>query len=90
LLGDPEWAKWSDRKIAKIAKVDHKTVGKVRREMTGDFPNVKSRRGEIPTSHGKPNGSRGSLIGDLLKSVADDLLIAECRRRGLAMEVEDA
>ncbi len=31
LLRDEEWGKWSNRKIAKLAKVDHKTVGKIRR-----------------------------------------------------------
>ena len=35
LLKDPEWARWSDRKIAEVAKVDHKTVAAVRRELTG-------------------------------------------------------
>jgi hypothetical protein len=38
LLKDPEWARWSDRKIAEVAKVDHKTVGTIRRELTGEFP----------------------------------------------------
>ncbi len=89
LLSDPEWAKWSDRKIAKIARVDHKTVGKVRRELTGEIPSAKSMSGEIPNSSGKPNGNRSSLIADVLRSVADDLLITECRRRGLTMEAAD-
>ena len=40
LLRDDEWSKLSDRQIAKRAKVDHKTVGKIRREMSG---------GEIPS-----------------------------------------
>ncbi len=39
LLCDEEWSKWSDRKIAKFAKVDHKTVGKIRRDLLGgEFP----------------------------------------------------
>ena len=32
LLADDEWSKWSDRKIAKSAGCDHKTVGKIRRD----------------------------------------------------------
>ncbi len=42
LLKDPEWARWSDRKIAEVAKVDHKTVGKIRRDLSGEFPTGKS------------------------------------------------
>ncbi len=33
LLRDEEWSKWSSRKIAKAAGVDHKTVDKVRRDL---------------------------------------------------------
>lgn len=38
LLQDPEWRNWSDREIALQCKVDHKTVGKIRRDLTGEFP----------------------------------------------------
>ena len=55
LLTDPEWARWSDRKIAETAKVDHKTVGKIRRDLSGEIPTGKSMGGEIPRAHGKPN-----------------------------------
>ena len=91
LLKDPEWARWSDRKIAEVAKVDHKTVGTIRKELTGEFPTTK-RAGEIPTKAqpvGKPNG-RGSVLGDLIHHIPDDVLIAECRRRGLTVEAGDA
>jgi hypothetical protein len=90
LLRDPEWACWSDRKIAEAAKVDHKTVGAIRRDLTGEFPTTKQRTGEFPTEH-KPNGKpNGSLLGDVLHHIPDDALIAECRRRGLTVEVGDA
>jgi hypothetical protein len=93
LLKDPEWARWSDRQIAEAAKVDHKTVGKVRRELAGEFPtgkpNSRGLTGEIPKPNGKPN-NRGSLLGDVLHLIPDDVLIAECRRRGLTMEAADA
>jgi uncharacterized ParB-like nuclease family protein len=90
MLQDPEWAKWSDRAIAKACAVDHKSVAKVRRELTAP------KRGEIPTpteKHGLPNGSGeiptgGSMVERLLASVATEALVAECRRRGL--EVRDA
>ena len=42
LLRDPEWTRWSDREIGKACSVDHKTVGKVRRELTGEFPTERS------------------------------------------------
>lgn len=42
LLADPEWGQRSDRWIASQARVDHKTVAKIRgemtREATGEFP----------------------------------------------------
>jgi hypothetical protein len=95
LLKDPEWARWSDRKIAKAARVDHKTVGAIRRELTGEFPTgtaAKGKSGEIATP-AKPNGmpgDRASLLGDVLRTVPNDVLIAECRRRGLTVEAADA
>jgi ParB-like nuclease domain len=85
LLTDPEWAAWSDRKIAELARVDHKTVGKVRRELSGEIPAPKTLSGEIPTVNGAPK-ERGSILADVLRSVPDDLLVAECRRRGLTVE----
>ena len=50
LLQDPEWGKWSDREIAQRCKVDHKTVGKVRSRLTGEFPSDKKRI--YKTKHG--------------------------------------
>jgi hypothetical protein len=85
LLTDPEWAAWSDRKIAELAKVDHKTVGKIRRELRGEIPTPKPTSGEIPTPTDKPK-ERGSVLADVLRSIPDDLLVAECRRRGLTVE----
>jgi hypothetical protein len=92
LLNDPEWARWSDRKIAEIAKVDHKTVGTIRKELTGEFPTTKPNgkpTGEFPTrnTNGKPSAS---LLGDVLHHIPDDALIAECRRRGLTVEAGNA
>ena len=86
LMSDPEWARWSDRKIAEAVKVDHKTVAKVRRELSGEIPTAPNLSGEIPTRNGKPSGS---LISDLIRTLRDDVLIAECRRRGLTVEAAD-
>jgi hypothetical protein len=89
LLRDPEWARWSDRKIAEAAKVDHKTVAKVRRELSGEIPTAPASKlsGEISIRPGKPSSS---LISDLIRTLRDEDLIAECRRRGLTVEAADA
>ncbi len=79
LLRDEEWSKWSARKIAKVARVDHKTVAKVAR------PN-----GEIPRTNGKPNSASGSILKDMLRTVSNEALIEECGRRGLKVEATDA
>jgi hypothetical protein len=90
MLTDPEWAVWSDRAIAKVCAVDHKSVAKVRRELTSP------KGGEIPTlaeEHGKPNGggeipTGSSMVERMLAALPAEALIAECRRRGI--EVGDA
>jgi hypothetical protein len=48
LLLDEEWRAWSDHKIADHVKVDHKTVGNIRREMevSGEIPQTESRKAE--------------------------------------------
>jgi len=38
LLADPEWATWSDRRIAEATGTTHPFVGKVRRELAGEEP----------------------------------------------------
>ena len=86
LLKDPEWARWSDRKIAEVARVDHKTVGTIRRDLSGEFPTSKSlKRGEFP-SRLASRMARTSVTESVLAIPVDDVLIAECRRRGLAVE----
>jgi hypothetical protein len=45
MLRDEEWGKWSDRKIGEKCGVDHKTVAKYRRELTGEFPSQPIRKG---------------------------------------------
>ncbi len=52
LLEDPQWKQWSDRQIARVCKVDHKTVGKIRKSLTGEIPSNKtlqSLTGDFPS-----------------------------------------
>ncbi len=91
LLRDEEWGKWSNRKIAEAAKVDHKTVAAVRRDLLGgEFPTPARPNGEIPRTNGKPNSATGSVLQDMLRTVSTEVLIEECRRRGLKVESTDA
>ena len=91
LLRDEEWSKWSNRKIAEAAKVDHKTVANVRRDLLGgEFPTPARPNGEIPRTVGKPNTTSGSVVETLLKGLPDEVLIEECERRGLKVEAADA
>ena len=88
LLRDPEWMKWSDREIAKTCSVDHKTVGTVRRELTGEFPGDRSvtyrdRHGNETEMRVSGSASSGSVLEKVLAGVSDEALITECRRRGL-------
>jgi uncharacterized ParB-like nuclease family protein len=51
LLEDQEWKNWSDREIGHRCKVDHKSVGKMRQNLTGEFPSEKQMR-TYRTKHG--------------------------------------
>jgi hypothetical protein len=92
LVTDPEWSRLSDRKLGEIANVDHKTIGKYRRELSGEIPHPRRKLngGETPRQNGKPSGNSGSVLADMLKAVSDDALVAECRRRGFVVEAADA
>jgi hypothetical protein len=89
MLRDPEWSGWSDREIGKRCAVDHKTVAKVRSEITGDFPGERTfitRHGTVATmtvqqAEAAPTG--GSMVERMLSKATTEALIAECRRRGL-------
>ena len=91
LIRDEEWGKWSNRKIAEVARVDHKTVAKVRRDLLGgEFPTPARPNGEIPRTNGKPNSTSGSVLKDLFKTISTEVLIEECQRRGLKVGATDA
>ena len=95
LIRDEEWSKWSDRKIAQVVNVDHKTVAKVRRDVLGgEIPTTKAPApdgGEIPTADNAERHDRhSSAVTALLRSLPDAAVIEECRRRGLSVESGDA
>lgn len=98
MLKDPQWARWSDRKIGKRCAVDHKTVHKVRADLTDQVTTdrtYKTKHGTIATMNtaaiGKLTGDfptdkpNGSMMGQMLAQVSDDALLAECRRRKLVV-----
>jgi hypothetical protein len=62
LLADGKWSKWSDRKIATAAGCDHKTVGKIRRELTGEIPS--DRKGALPRPPWQHERDAGQVVGD--------------------------
>ncbi len=88
LLHDPEWARWSDRRIGKECAVDHKTVAKVRAELTGEIPSdrtvtYRDRHGNQSEMRVLGSGSSGSMVETVLAKLSNEALITECRRRGL-------
>ena len=87
LLRDPEWSGWSDREIARRAKVDHKTVAAVRAELTGEIPtevSYRNRHGDIGTMKVKRSPApTGDVVARVLANFPDEVLIAECQRRGI-------
>jgi ParB-like chromosome segregation protein Spo0J len=95
LLADPEWRQWSDREIARACLVDHKSVARIRRELTGEIPSERSvtyrdRHGNVARMKvtGEIPSDRPGLTSRLLAKVPTEELIAELQRRGL--EVRDA
>jgi len=42
LLKDEQWTQWSDREIARQCKVDHKTVARIRGELSGEIPQIQN------------------------------------------------
>ena len=90
LLTDPEWKEWSDREIAKCTHTDHKTVAKVRRDLSGggvngEIPTERkftTRHGTEATRHVEPK-QKASMMDRVLSGLPDDVLIAEVQRRGL-------
>ena len=95
LLHDAEWRRWSDREIAKRTMTSDKTVGKLRREISGNSVDAEIRIEDrkFTTRHGTEATRRvetaakpAGLVERVLAGLPDEVLLAEVRRRGL-MEV---
>lgn len=89
-LADPEWAAWSDRAIAELCAVDHKTVGSVRAS-SGEVP--QSTRalpsGEVPQS--EPDALTGEVPQSTQPRVGRDgrvYDVSKLRSRTVADEVQ--
>ena len=72
----------------KACAVDHKTVGKVKRELTGEIPSdrtvtYRDRHGNESEMRVSGSTSSGSTLEKVLAGVSNEALISECRRRGL-------
>lgn len=59
LLRDPEWSTWSDREIGRRCAVDHKLVGRIRGELTGESPSERT----YTTKHGTTATMDTAAIG---------------------------
>jgi hypothetical protein len=69
LLEDEEWRQWSDREIARHCGVDHKSVAKWRRELTGEIPSERT----YTTKHGTVATMGTSRIGQHTRDPVEDL-----------------
>ena len=86
LLRDPEWSRLSDRKIAEMARVDHKTVAKIRRELTGEIPTAAfAAHAPAVGNSPLPVVAGASMVERLLRTVSDEALVAEAARRGMEL-----
>jgi len=61
LLRDPEWGEWSDREIARRARVSPTLVGRIRRDLTVHVDSEKARK--YITRHGTESTMDTSAIG---------------------------
>jgi hypothetical protein len=71
LLKDREWSRWSDREIARQCKVDHKTVARIRGELSGEIPQIQNpirkvtRRGKTYNQNTRNIGMRRQIDKEL-------------------------
>ena len=71
LLGDEEWSAWSDRQIAKLCGVHHKTVSSTRELHTGEVRQYDSKdRTFVHPKTGKPTRMKTARIGRANRSKA--------------------
>lgn len=72
LLRDEEWAKWSDREIARHVHCDHKTVGATRGRLssTGEIPQLTERQG----ADGKVRDTTGIAAANTARAVLPPII----------------
>ena len=85
LLRDDVFKKWSDRKIGDACVVDHKTVGRVRQELGGEFP--------TDEEEGSTLGPRRSRVVAAVKPTSSVKVLPEVRQvlreKGLSEDVSE-
>ncbi len=63
LLSDPDWAKWSDNKIAQACRVSHHLVGEMRATLTSRTRSEHQGERRYTTKHGTPASMNTANIG---------------------------
>ncbi|MGK7880461.1 MAG: ParB N-terminal domain-containing protein [Crocosphaera sp.] len=76
LLNDPQWKQWSDRAIAKMCKVHHQMVGRLRTSLD-DHPVTKSSTDTLITTKSSSNKTSQSLTGESSSDPTDQSLTGE-------------
>lgn len=74
LLGDEEWAKWSDRAIGRQCAVSHTFVARVRKEMGKDTETRKVKRGEqeYEVKKAKPKENKKAPGDKLIDAIKEE------------------
>lgn len=83
LLNDKEWAKWSDREIARHCAVDHKTVAGLRPKLTGEIPSERT----YTTKHGSQAEMNTANIGGKSKPDQDHKVAKSAEKLPARVEV---
>lgn len=82
LLADPEWSRWSDREIARIAGVSHQTVARRRRDLADEYAATKTASKSAKSPAGPLDHMRNTSSGNELGASRqkDDPETRRCRR----------
>lgn len=89
MLHDIEWVEWSDREIAKVCKVSHPLVAKIRKELGANTDQRKTADGKTqPTKKGKDDnqdtqGTEGNDKEFAIQELSDALVQAHDENKAL-------